>query len=576
MSQKFLSEVTLQALNNATTDTDRFLVSDSGTVKYRTGTQLLSDIGGQATLTNPITGTGTLNFVSKFTSTGSTLGDSQIFDNGTNVGIGTASPAGKLNALGDIIAGSFTYTTGVNLQNRTAKSLLYISTDGVNNAIGSTITYTWTEGGQGPLKFNNTSGEVMRLDASGKLGVGTTNPTSRIHSVTSAAGPVSYENRCAIFGDNTGVSTVYPNSVGVAGRVLTSDGRAIYGDATTGGGWGGYFDGKGYFSGNVGIGTTSPPSKVSISGGTLSVSGSGSGFGVVKLGDPTDANPYVGMYRSAAASIATSGNFLNLGGYDGIAFTTGAAQLSGQPERMRITSGGNVGIGTSAPGVRFVNSGGAFSSGPTLGSGVIGSQALLSNNGLYGMYSGVSSNGDVWQQVQRNDANATVYNLALQPSGGNIYIGTTASIYGTAAKLQILFDGLSVFGMNFKSTAVNSIPIHFTSSTGTQTGYIFQDATSVSLVSVSDYRLKEDLNSFSGLDLISKINVYDYKWKNQDKRSFGVMAHELQEVVPQAAFGEKDGERMQGVDYSTLVPILIQAIKEQQTQIEELKILINK
>ena len=54
------------------------------------------------------------------------------------------------------------------------------------------------------------------------------------------------------------------------------------------------------------------------------------------------------------------------------------------------------------------------------------------------------------------------------------------------------------------------------------------------------------------------------------------MAHELQEVVPQAAFGEKDGERMQGVDYSTLVPILIQAIKEQQTQIEELKILINK
>jgi ABC-type transporter Mla MlaB component len=59
-------------------------------------------------------------------------------------------------------------------------------------------------------------------------------------------------------------------------------------------------------------------------------------------------------------------------------------------------------------------------------------------------------------------------------------------------------------------------------------------------------------------------------------RDLGVMAHELQEVVPQAAFGEKDSERMQGVDYSTLVPILIQAIKEQQTQIEELKILINK
>jgi hypothetical protein len=237
-----------------------------------------------------------------------------------------------------------------------------------------------------------------------------------------------------------------------------------------------------------------------------------------------------------------------------------------------------LGIGTSSPGVKFVNSGGPFSSGPTLGSAVEGSQALLSNNGLYGMYSGVSSNGDVWHQVQRNDGNAAVYNLALQPNGGNIYIGTNAPIYSPSAKMQFLFNGLVEFGINFKSTAVASIPIHFTSSIGTQTGYIFQDNTGVFLVSVSDYRLKEDLNSFSGLDLISKVNVYDYKWKGQDKRSFGVMAHELQEVIPQAAFGEKDGERMQGVDYSVLVPILIQSIKELEEKIKvlETKITTNK
>ena len=42
---KFKSEVQLEALNNATIDTDRFLVSDSSTVKYRTGAQLLSDLG---------------------------------------------------------------------------------------------------------------------------------------------------------------------------------------------------------------------------------------------------------------------------------------------------------------------------------------------------------------------------------------------------------------------------------------------------------------------------------------------------------------------------------------------------
>lgn len=42
---KFKSEVQLEALNNATVDTDKFLVSDGGVVKYRTGTEVLSDLG---------------------------------------------------------------------------------------------------------------------------------------------------------------------------------------------------------------------------------------------------------------------------------------------------------------------------------------------------------------------------------------------------------------------------------------------------------------------------------------------------------------------------------------------------
>lgn len=45
MSQKFKSEVQLEALNNATADTDKFLVSDGGIIKYRTGAEMLSDLG---------------------------------------------------------------------------------------------------------------------------------------------------------------------------------------------------------------------------------------------------------------------------------------------------------------------------------------------------------------------------------------------------------------------------------------------------------------------------------------------------------------------------------------------------
>jgi len=53
------------------------------------------------------------------------------------------------------------------------------------------------------------------------------------------------------------------------------------------------------------------------------------------------------------------------------------------------------------------------------------------------------------------------------------------------------------------------------------------------------------------------------------------MAHELQEVLPQAVIGEKDAEEMQGVDYSKIVPLLVKSIQEQQTLIESQKSLID-
>lgn len=70
-------------------------------VKGTTSTIQTQLNGKQATLTNPITGTGTgtTNKLPKFTGT-SALGDSQIFDNGTNVGINTIAPVAKLHSVG--------------------------------------------------------------------------------------------------------------------------------------------------------------------------------------------------------------------------------------------------------------------------------------------------------------------------------------------------------------------------------------------------------------------------------------------------------------------------------------------
>lgn len=54
---KKAGQISINTIDAATTDTDKFLVSDSGEIKYRTGSQVLSDIGGQATITVTTTGT---------------------------------------------------------------------------------------------------------------------------------------------------------------------------------------------------------------------------------------------------------------------------------------------------------------------------------------------------------------------------------------------------------------------------------------------------------------------------------------------------------------------------------------
>lgn len=93
----------------------------------------------------------------------------------------------------------------------------------------------------------------------------------------------------------------------------------------------------------------------------------------------------------------------------------------------------------------------------------------------------------------------------------------------------------------------------------------------------SDYRLKEDAQAFSGLELVNRIQVYDYAWKADGNREYGVMAHELQTELPYLVTGHKDevdenGQAcIQRVNYAKLVPVLLRAIQEQQEMISELK-----
>ena len=91
-----------------------------------------------------------------------------------------------------------------------------------------------------------------------------------------------------------------------------------------------------------------------------------------------------------------------------------------------FTSGGFVGIGTTIPVGKLQVVSGITASSMTLGSTAGISQSLTYDTGGWGMYFGVDgSTGNGWIQQGRTSS-ATAYNLLLNPSGGNVGIGTTA------------------------------------------------------------------------------------------------------------------------------------------------------
>jgi hypothetical protein len=94
----------------------------------------------------------------------------------------------------------------------------------------------------------------------------------------------------------------------------------------------------------------------------------------------------------------------------------------------------------------------------------------------------------------------------------------------------------------------------------------------------SDIRLKENFEPMSNaLELVSQLNGLYYTWKKDagtDKpRKLGFIAQEVEKVIPELV--KTDSEGMKSVDYVSVVPVLVEAIKHQQKQINELKALLH-
>jgi len=137
-------------------------------------------IPATAALAGVVSGSGTLNYVPKWTPNGTTIGNSRIFDDGTYVGIGTTTPGAGL-----VVAGNGIWNSAIGIVNTGSGMEWRTSVNGtsymVTKVSGSTFSpfQLFSTGG---MDFSSSAGtSIARLLDNGNVGIGTTAPTQKLH-----------------------------------------------------------------------------------------------------------------------------------------------------------------------------------------------------------------------------------------------------------------------------------------------------------------------------------------------------------------------------------------------------------
>ena len=99
-------------------------------------------------------------------------------------------------------------------------------------------------------------------------------------------------------------------------------------------------------------------------------------------------------------------------------------------------------------------------------------------------------------------------------------------------------------------------------------------STATSYVTTSDYRMKENVDyTWDATTRLKQLKPARYNWINDATNTLedGFLAHEVSSIVPNAVFGEKDADEMQGMDYAKLTPLLAKAFQELEARITTLE-----
>ena len=222
---------------------------------------------------------------------------------------------------------------------------LEVATGSATRAISALSTYTDT-GGAGLY------GESRSTDGSGVLGkatAGSGSPVGVRGDATSTEGIGVRGYAGATSGTPTGVfgGVRYAGGIGVKGAntASTGNGIAVYGEASSTTGFGGYFVGRGYFSGRLGVGTSSPASELDVNG-TATMTGfrlnQSPTDGYVLMADASGNGTW---QPSPSGGIGGSGSPYYLPRFTN-STTLGSSSIY-------ETSGGNIGIGTTVPSTKL-------------------------------------------------------------------------------------------------------------------------------------------------------------------------------------------------------------------------------
>jgi len=490
-----------------------------------------------------------------------------------NLGVGTASPATKLHLL-------TASATAVALRAGNSVSYAEFQVDASGNS--------QLVAPGGVQIFNTNGSERMRITSGGNVGIGTSIPGSygklavfgSVANQSSAlaapdASTISIGNLAndalnqkakLIFQSNSNSSAV------IAGYYAAFNGSADTATgllfATQANAAGGVLERMRIdSSGNVGIGTSSPTTKVQVfSDGAPAASGNmNTGMAVASA---------AGSFAINIGANATGGyTWLNSAYINASQIASPMVFMTGATERARINSSGLVGIGTSSPQVGLHIS---FADQSTNRIRIQNTGASGGNFDIIGGLAGASNVGLSFYDV--TNAATRMY----IDSSGRVLIGTTATVGGTwSNEVKQTSSGVWPWGLNCvdrglivrNSSASSGFYAYFEYNGGTNNGSISWSGGTTAYNTTSDARIKDNIvDAPDAGDLIDAIQVRSWDFKADGAHwRYGMVAQELLEVAPEAVNKPEDEEMMMGVDYSKLVPMLIKEVQSLRARVAQLE-----